>query len=150
MTKILYSPKQIKEITGAARHEDIKIPFYYVPPFLDILKDELLRKLRSSGGRPTIPEWDVVRKIRFSNKSWNQLEKVSNKWSNTGHMVSPSQVASIIFQTCIPLLSDPHETPAQIQGVKSALARKIGRSMKLLPIWLSCLRNPQCYVWIIP
>lgn len=101
MTKRIYSPKQIKEITGASRHEDIKIPFYYAPPFLDILKDELLLKLKSSGGRPTIPEWDVVRKIRFSHESWKQLEKVSNEWSKSGHTVSPGQVASVFLQACL-------------------------------------------------
>ena len=37
MTKRIYSPKEIKEITGASHHENIKIPFYYAPPFLDIL-----------------------------------------------------------------------------------------------------------------
>ncbi|HOO76716.1 MAG TPA: hypothetical protein PLZ86_03740 [bacterium] len=101
MNKRVYSPKQIKEITGASRHEDIKIPFYYAPPFLDMLKDELLHKLRSSGGRPTIPEWDVIRKIRFSEESWKKLEKVSDEWSKSGQTVSPGQVASVFLQACL-------------------------------------------------
>ena len=101
MAKRIYSPKQIREITGASRHEDIRIPFYYAPPFLDVLKDELLKKLKSSGGRPTIPELDVVRKIRFSQDSWNQLEKVSNEWSKSGPSVSPGQIASVLLQACL-------------------------------------------------
>ncbi len=101
MAKSIYSPKEIKKITGALRHEDIKIPFYYAPPFLDMLKDELLYKLKSSGGRPTIPGWDVVRKIRFSDESWRKLEKVSSEWGKSGQMVSPGQVASVILQACL-------------------------------------------------
>lgn len=101
MAKRIYSPKEIETITGASRHEDIKIPFYYAPPFLDLLKEELLRKLKSSGGRPTIPGWDVVRKIRFSDESWKKLEKVSSEWGKTGQTVSPGQVASVILQACL-------------------------------------------------
>jgi hypothetical protein len=101
MAKKIYSPKQIREITGSSRHEDIKIPFYYAPPFLDILKDELLHKLQSSGGRPTIPEWDVVRKIRFSRESWKKLEELSEEWSKSGQTVSPGQVASVCLQASL-------------------------------------------------
>jgi hypothetical protein len=101
MAKKIYSPKEIKELTGASRHENIKMPFYYAPPFLDMLKNELLLKLKSSGGRPTIPGWNVVRKIRFSDESWRKLEKVSNEWGKSGQAVSPGQVASIILQASL-------------------------------------------------
>ena len=101
MTKRIYSPKQIKEITGASHHENIKIPFYYAPPFLDILRNELLNKLKSSGGRPTIPEWNVIRKVRFSDESWHRLEEISNEWSEAGPKVSPAQVASCYFEACL-------------------------------------------------
>ena len=98
MTERIYSTKQIEEITGASRYEDIRVPFYYAPPFLDALKEELVGRLKSRGGRPTILGWDVIRKVRFSDQSWERLKKVSNEWSKSGSTVSPSQVASIVVE----------------------------------------------------
>ena len=98
MTKRIYSAKQIEEITGASHHEDIRVPFYYAPPFLDALREKLVGKLKSCGGRRTILDWDVIRKIRFSDQSWERLKEVSDEWSETGFTVSPAQVASVIVE----------------------------------------------------
>jgi len=47
MTERIYSTQEIGEITGASHHEDIRVPFYYAPSFLDILKKELSQELKS-------------------------------------------------------------------------------------------------------
>ncbi len=52
MIKKLFTPSDIERITGAYRHEPVKLPFYYAPPFLDQLR-ALIQKRLSSLGRKT-------------------------------------------------------------------------------------------------
>jgi hypothetical protein len=101
MTKKLFTASQVKKITGASRHEFIQIPFYYAPPFLDELREELKSRLMSQGGRPTIEGADVVRKVRFSEDNWKELESIAESWSQGGVAVSPSQVATTILDKVI-------------------------------------------------
>ena len=103
MAKKLFTVSQIKKITGASRHSDIPVPFYYAPPFLDELRDWLQTNLSSSGGRPTIRGAEVVRKVRFSGVKWSRLKIIASHWSRGGVWVSPSQVASSILDRAISL-----------------------------------------------
>lgn len=108
MTERIYSTKEIEGITGASQHEDIRVPFYYAPPFLDILKTELSRKLKSCGGRRTIPGRNVIRKVRFSDLNWDRLKKVSSEWSEEGASISPAQVASVIVEISLSRFEEPN------------------------------------------
>ncbi len=101
MAKKLFTTSQIKKITGASRHESIHIPFYYAPPFLDRLRDRLKSHLSSSGGRPTIEGADIVRKVRFSKKNWDELNQIATNCSQSGASVSPAQVVSTIVEDII-------------------------------------------------
>jgi len=101
MAKKLFTTSQIKKITGASRHESIHIPFYYAPPFLDRLREQLKSHLLSSGGRPTIKGADVVRKVRFSKKNWEELNQIATNCSQSGVSVSPAQVVSTIVEEII-------------------------------------------------
>jgi hypothetical protein len=88
----------ISEILRAKWHKRIADAFYYVPPFLDNLREELQARLVSRGGRRTIPEWTIVRKIRFSKANWDLLTAISKIWSTKGKTISPGQIASIILE----------------------------------------------------
>ncbi len=101
MVKKLFTTSQIKEITEASRHEAVHIPFYYAPPFLDELREWLEFHLSSYGGRPTIEGLEIVRKVRFSEESWNKLKLIAKSWSQSGISVSPAQVASSILEEVI-------------------------------------------------
>jgi len=101
MAKKQFTTAQIKKITGASRHESFHIPFYYTPPFLDELRDWLKSHLSSRGGRPTIEELDLVRKVRFSQKNWRELELIAKSWSQSGVSVSPSHIATSILEHVI-------------------------------------------------
>jgi hypothetical protein len=79
----------------------LHVPFYYAPPFLDGLRDWLGSKLASSGGRPTIEDFNVVRKVRFSQKNLEKLEIIARSWSREGNVVSPAQVATSILEKVI-------------------------------------------------
>jgi hypothetical protein len=101
MVKKRFTPSQVKRISGASHHEPIQTPFYYAPPFLDELREELKARLASQGGRPTIEGADVVRKVRFSEENWKELESIAGRWSHSGVTVSPSQVATTILDMII-------------------------------------------------
>ncbi len=101
MPRKIFTPAQIKNITGASRHESVPVPFYYAPPFLDGLREWLTTHLASNGGRPTIKGAGVVRKIRFSKDSWRALHDISESWSQGGVAVSPAQVAASIVEKVI-------------------------------------------------
>ncbi len=101
MPRKIFTPAQIKNITGASRHESVPVPFYYAPPFLDGLKEWLTAHLASNGGRPTIKGSGVVRKIRLSKESWRALNRIAENWSQGGLTVSPAQVATSIVEKVI-------------------------------------------------
>lgn len=93
------SRTQIGTALKAKRREAVRTPFYYAPPFLDEVRRGLEARLASSGGRPTVADWKVVRKTRYSERTWNYLSSLAAKWSKAGGVsVSPSQVAARIVE----------------------------------------------------
>ncbi|MFV2016655.1 MAG: hypothetical protein ACC656_14590 [Candidatus Heimdallarchaeota archaeon] len=98
MNKKKLSPSKIKRITGASYHESVPFPFYYSPPILDNLRDLIQSCLASNGGRPTLIDKPVVRKVRFSEEGWDRLENIAKNWSKKGSCVSPAQIASILIE----------------------------------------------------
>jgi hypothetical protein len=95
------SKARVGTLLGAKRREPVRTPLYYVPPFLDELRASLQERLASSGGRPTVQEWQIVRKTRFSKQTWQYLARLADQWSKGGATVSPSQVAArIVEEVC--------------------------------------------------
>lgn len=95
------SKAKVAQLVGAKHHEPVRTPFYYAPPFLDEVRKSLEERLASSGGRPTVSEWEIVRKTRFSKRTWTYLQGLAKQWSRAGVSVSPSQVAArIVEQAC--------------------------------------------------
>ena len=62
------------------------------------LQAELGRRLRSSGGRPTDPEWSVRRVIPFKKEGWRELERLAERCRDHGQTVSPSQLAALLIE----------------------------------------------------
>ena len=62
------------------------------------LRAELSRRLRSTGGRPTDPEWSLRRIIPFKEKGWRDLERLAVRCSQEGQAVSPSQLAALLIE----------------------------------------------------
>lgn len=98
MARSKFTDEEIEKITGATRHEKVRVPFYYAPPFLGDLKDRLDARLHSSGGRPTLEGAELVRKVRFSKKDWRKLKAIAETWSRHGTSVTPAQVAGTIVE----------------------------------------------------
>ena len=90
--------KRVAEALGAQR----SLPLDGLPSRgpLDLLqlRAELGRRLRSSGGRPTDPEWTLRRIIPFQEQGWRDLERVAARCSQEGQDVSPSQLAALLIE----------------------------------------------------
>ena len=110
MRKKQISPSKIKKITGASSHESVPFPFYYSPPFLDDLRDLIQSRLTSNGGRPTLIDKPIVRKVRFSQEGWSHLEDISSDWSKKGSSVSPAQIASMVIDQIFIFQSQKNHT----------------------------------------
>lgn len=95
------SKDRLAKILGAKHREAIQVPFYYTPRFFNELREQLQRSLSSRGGRPSVPGWQVVRKTRYSKKTWQTLEQLAENWSQGGTSVSPAQVAARIVEEVI-------------------------------------------------
>jgi hypothetical protein len=89
---------RVKHALGAQR----VIPLEGLPSQgpLDLLqmREEVGRRLRSSGGRPTDPEWALRRLVPFKQQGWQQLERLAKACSDQGQAVSPSQLAAILIE----------------------------------------------------
>ena len=57
------------------------------------LRGEIEARLRSRGGRPSDPEWDLRRVIPLKRSSWNFLRETSGKLR-----VNPGQLAAILLE----------------------------------------------------
>jgi len=90
--------ERIADALGAQR----SIPLTGLPSQgpLDLLqlRAELGRRLRSTGGRPTDPEWTLRRIIPFREKGWLELERLATRCSDEGQKVSPSQLAALLIE----------------------------------------------------
>ena len=90
--------KRVTKALGATR----SLPVAGLPSQgpLDLLqlRAELGRRLRSSGGRPTDPEWSVRRLIPFKEKRWRELERLAERCRDGGQTVSPSQLAALLIE----------------------------------------------------
>ena len=101
MTKSKLDKEKIGRILGASRREAVQVPYYYTPAFLGQVREHLRQRLSSRGGRPSVPEWKVVRKTRYSKQTWKALEGMAAKWSSGGASISPAQVAATIVERAV-------------------------------------------------
>ena len=65
------------------------------------LREEVQTRLRSSGGRPTDPGWEISRCIRFDREHWTLLERLAGALGRNGARVSAGQVAAILLERAI-------------------------------------------------
>jgi hypothetical protein len=73
------------------------------------LRAEVTHRLKSSGGRPTDPSWNVQRLVPFGEERWRQLEALAARLSSDDRKVSPGQLAAILIER---MLNELVEAPA--------------------------------------
>ena len=91
----------VRRALGASRV--IAIPGLPSSGPLDLLqlRAEVGERLRSSGGRPTDPNWSVQRLVPFREERWHQLEELAEQLSSSGRRVSAGQLAAILIERAL-------------------------------------------------
>lgn len=62
------------------------------------LRAEVSERLRSSGGRPTDPDWTVRRVVPFREAGWAELQEFAARLTAQGRSVSPAQLAALLIE----------------------------------------------------
>src|SRR5207244_6164384 len=71
------------------------------PLTLYALRQELLRRRQSSGGRPGIEGTSFRAKIPVGEQDWHRLEAIATSLSAEGFAPSPGQVASVLLSLAL-------------------------------------------------
>lgn len=66
------------------------------PRGLYAIRDQLAKRLLSTGGRPSLEGATRRQKIPLTQEDWDALERMAEKLSNRGKTVTPGQVASAL------------------------------------------------------
>ena len=92
---------------GAARI--VAIPGLPSSGPLDLLqlRAEVALRLKSTGGRPTDPDWNVQRLVSFRDERWRQLEELAKVVSTGGRKVSPGQLVAILIERALENINPP-------------------------------------------
>jgi len=78
------------------------------PLSLGALRSELVRSLRSTGGRPALEGTERRQKIPMSELSWRSLQDLAEKLSTADTAVTPGQVASRLLSSAIEALKSEY------------------------------------------
>lgn len=89
--------ERIRQALGAQRVVPVNGPSQGPLDLLQ-LRAELGRRLRSSGGRPSDPEWTVRRLIPFKQEEWQELERLAVQCGHEGQRLSPNQLAAVLIE----------------------------------------------------
>ena len=61
------------------------------------VKQELSRRLLSTGGRPSLSGTSVRKKVPLSDNQWEVLEEIASEVASPGFAPSPGQIASVLL-----------------------------------------------------
>ncbi|MBI5515220.1 MAG: hypothetical protein HY909_15695 [Deltaproteobacteria bacterium] len=98
-------PARVSAALGSSRVVPVRGTPSRGPLDLLALRAEVERRLRSSGGRPTDPDWTMSRIVRFQPARWEDLEQLAGTLSQEGRSVSPSQLAAMLVERGLAELS---------------------------------------------
>jgi hypothetical protein len=91
-------PARVSKALGSSRVVAVAATPSRGPLDLLQLRVEVERRLKSSGGRPTDPDWTMTRVVRFQPSRWEELEQLAATLSQEGRTVSPSQLAAMLVE----------------------------------------------------
>lgn len=92
---------KIAKALGASRVVEVGRKKIGGPLDLLALREEFNQRLRSSGGRPTDPDWTVSRQVPFKEDSWNRLQALAGEVGASGRRVGPAQVAALLIESSL-------------------------------------------------
>ena len=108
-------PAQVQQALGA---EELPagLAGALAPLTLFALREELVNRLQSSGGRPALAGTTRRAKIPLSDEEWEKLEKLAARIASPGFAPSAGQVASVLLRLSLHAIearvgADPSSSP---------------------------------------
>lgn len=98
-------PAEVAKALGAAG-PGVKLELPLGPITLLAVRQELARRLQSSGGRPALEGVDRRAKIPISDEQWAQLEKIAAAVATPDCTPTPGQVASVLLSSALQAVAD--------------------------------------------
>src|ERR1700722_14866048 len=95
-TRPKLDPIKVAKALGA-KPLPVKVPEGGGPLSLFAVRQELFRRLQSSGGRPGLPDADKVAKVPVSEAQWKRLEELAAAMAEPGFSPSAGQVANVLL-----------------------------------------------------
>jgi hypothetical protein len=95
-TRPKLDPAEVAKALGA-KPVPVKVPEGAGPLNLFAVRQELYRRLQSSGGRPGLPDTDKVAKVPVSEVHWKRLEELAAAMAAPGFSPSAGQVANVLL-----------------------------------------------------
>jgi hypothetical protein len=117
-------PAVVASALGAEPGPEGRGPGPLGPITLFAVREALLRRRQSSGGRPGLEGATLRAKIPLSDREWGRLEDLASALSATGFSPSAGQVASVLLSMAL-------------ESVTERLAREPGRGDDLAAVPLA-------------
>lgn len=89
-------PSQVKTTLGAEDSELVRRAFGS-PLALVLVRQELLERLRSTGGRPSLADTSRRVKIPLGERQWEELEQIASEVATPEFSPSAGQIASVLI-----------------------------------------------------
>lgn len=70
------------------------------------LASEVASRLRSTGGRPSDPNWTMTRQVPFAVSTWAALGQLAEDLSARGRRVAPTQLAAMLVESGLKSIED--------------------------------------------
>ncbi len=101
MARKRFTEEELRRATGSRPAGRIEALDDFTPVGIQDVLHELRGRLSSSGGRPTVREWTVQRKISFRKDTWARLMALARRHSRSGGALSPAQIAAAIVERAL-------------------------------------------------
>ena len=88
-----------RSVLGADHVEQVQPISSQGPLGMVALGEEVRQRLRSRGGRPTMPEWDIKRPIPLRLRDWKRLTQRGHELG-----ISPAQCAALLIEKALEAL----------------------------------------------
>ncbi len=92
------------------------------PLTLHVLREELLRRRHSSGGRPGLEGTNLRAKVPLNDQDWAQLEELAGSLSAEGFAPSAGQVASVLLSLALRSVTQAGQSPERTAIIAKELA----------------------------
>ncbi len=97
-------PAEVQQVLGAEALPS-SLAAALAPLTLFALREELVNRLQSSGGRPALAGTTRRAKIPLSDEEWEQLEELAVAITSAGFAPSAGQVASVLLRLSLHALA---------------------------------------------